>query len=73
MDPIYNCILAVCCPEDSPEQLAALTRFLESNGATNAEGAAMVILKHFDLAPKDSLRALKDAISELARGANYQG
>lgn len=73
MDPIYNCVLGICCPPGSPEQMDALIKFLVGNGvdADAADTAAKVILAHFDLAPKDTLQPFKDAVAELARGQNY--
>lgn len=74
MDPILNCILAVCCPPASTTQQTALAMFLSSHGVDTAASAACasVILKHFDLAPAGSLQAFKDAIATLARGPRYQ-
>jgi hypothetical protein len=75
MDPILNCILAVCCPPASQEQRDALAKFLTREGvdAAAAETCAKVLLHYFDLAPAGSLQTFKDAIAELARGQNYQG
>ena len=75
MDPILNCVLAVCCPPNSPEQMEALAKFLTKTGvdALAAESAAKAILAHFDLAPHGSLQVFKDSIAELARGQNYKG
>ena len=75
MDPILNCILAVCCPPQSEDQLKALTTFLIAGGVDPdaAESCARVVLDNFDLAPQGSLEAFKKAIAELARGDHYKG
>lgn len=74
MDPILNCILAVCCPPLSQGQQDALAKFLYAEGveAAMAEKCAAVLLKHFDLAPQGTLQPFKDAIASLARGADYK-
>lgn len=73
MDPILNCILAVCCPPLSAGQHEALSKFLTERGIENSNDVAAVILKHFDLAPQGSLQPFKDAIAALARGEHYTG
>jgi hypothetical protein len=75
MDPLINCVLAVCCPPLSQNQYEALAKLLVRDGvdADAAETCAKVMLQHFDLAPQGSLQAFKDAIAALARGANYPG
>lgn len=71
MDPILNCLLGVCCPPDSAQQLETATKFfMEYAGLAHghAADAAACMLKHFDLAEKGTLQPLKDSIARLARG-----
>lgn len=73
MDPILNCILAVCCPPEAARD--ALAKFLITNGDVNADDAikaAECIAKYFDLAEKGTLQAFKDSVARLARGADYK-
>lgn len=75
MDPIWNCVLAVCCPPFSQGQREALAKFLIGKGidANVAEQCASVVIESFDLAPSGTLQPLKDAIATLARGEHYKG
>jgi hypothetical protein len=72
-DPVMNCILAVCCPPLSEQQVAALARVLTQEGvsADAAETCAKVILSKFDLAPVGTLQAFKAAIADEARGEGF--
>lgn len=74
MDPIWNCILQVCCNEEAAQK--ALTSLLEKDGVVGPESSGNVakwILANVDLAPKGTLQPFKDAIAQLARGADYKG
>ena len=64
------CILGVCCPPDSPEQLNALAK--EIGKVTNwpeidAVNVAKFMLDTFDLAPKGSLAGFVEEIARMAR------
>lgn len=74
MDPIWNCALGVCCPAFSERQYKAIATLLAREGmnAADAFKAAPFIAKVFDLAPKDSLKAFKEAIVMLAKGPDYK-
>lgn len=73
MDPYINCLLAICCPPARYEEV--MTKFLIEHGvdANAAESCAKVLHAHFDLAPKDTLQPLIQAVAKLARGADYKG
>lgn len=65
-----NCILAVCCPPESPrrtELLAAEMTKYASLDKHDAQRCAAWLLKAYDLAPPGSLQAFKDTIAMLAR------
>ena len=74
-----NCIFAVCCPPGSEGQADALTGEIaaavslgggaEYQGETLAPAYAVArfVLDRYDLAPKGSLQAFKDAIRDYAR------
>ena len=78
-DPIWNCVTGTCC--DAAQSEATLADFLirevampDSSGDAIVTGeaymkrAASVIMKHFDLAEKDTLKPLVKSIARLARG-----
>lgn len=76
MNGHVNCILAVCCPPDSDGQREALAEEIKKYfGWDDSMTAYQVspdviagfVLENFDLAPKGSLQAFKDAIRDLAR------
>lgn len=74
-DPVMNCVLAVCCPPQSENQQHALAGLLERDGVVGPESSANVakwLLSKFDLAPQGTLQPFKDAIAQLARGADYK-
>lgn len=85
MNGLANCLYAICCPPDSPEQLKALATEIASNvelgGGGTYKGALMsphtavaaYILDTFDLAPKGSLQPFKDEIARLAREPRDKG
>ena len=70
-DPVC-CILAVCCPGGSERQRAtlaeAISEAVEYVKPEDARKCADWVIDHFDLAPKDSLVALKGEIARLAKG-----
>lgn len=64
------CILGVCCPPESPSQRVALAQELEHDTGVPmeyCETVAAQILKDYDLAPKGTLQAFKDAIAKMVR------
>ena len=68
-----NCILGVCC--DAQKRRYALAEKIEHDlhlSEHDAKRVADWINDHYDLAPKDSLVAFKDAIAALARGNPYE-
>ena len=72
VDAYINCLLSICCP---PEQrYEVFVKFMVEYGveAKAAEQCATVILSHFDLAPKDTMQPLIQAVATLARGAKYK-
>ena len=71
MDPILNCLLAVCCPPEKAQ--AVMAEYLTKEGITTPDQYAQWLFAHFDLAPKGTLQPLKDAIAKHARGADYKG
>lgn len=74
-----NCILWICCPPGSDESVKALAEEmagelslpcsgpLASAKGESYEDIARWVLENFDLAPKGSLQAFKDAIRDHAR------
>lgn len=60
------CILGVCCPPGSQEQVDALAAEMEKDGVGDRKTAAWV-LKHFDLAPAGSLAQFKNDVAKMAR------
>lgn len=73
MDPYTNCLLSICCPPARRQEV--LTKLLVEKGvdALAAESCAKVMLDYFDLAPKDTMQPLIQAVARLARGEAYQG
>ena len=71
-DPIWNCVLGVCC--DALRAQEALAKVLTEYGvdANAAADCAKVMLTKFDLAPHGTLQPFKDAIAKHARGADYK-
>lgn len=72
-----NCILWICCPPGSEQAVEALAKEIrealgwsaDSAGdhAGSARSVASWVLENFDLAPKGSLQAFKDAVRDHAR------
>lgn len=75
MDPIWNCVLAVCCPPFAESRMKAIAELLQREGCDTfaAEICAPYIAKTFDLMPLGSLQQMKDIIAACARGADYKG
>lgn len=66
------CILGVCCPPGSEEQVKALASALADGLDWKPGGPASIevatwILTHFDLAPAGTLQSFKNIIAEMAR------
>lgn len=53
------CILGVCCPPGSQEQLDALAAEMSKAGVNDHRAAAKWVLEHFDLLPSGSLAEFK--------------
>jgi len=71
-----NCILEVCCPADattnaaSPNAHAALSKHLCDEcdlTPADADAVAAYIYKHFDLAERGTLRALKASVVRVSK------
>lgn len=72
-----NCILGICCPPGSEQSVKALAEEIEKvfgwpshkdeKSEGNAHAVAAWVLENFDLAPKGSLQAFKDAVRDHAR------
>ena len=68
-----NCILQICCPENSQASVEALASHIQQHNphwglqAPQAEAVAKYVLDTFDLAPKGTLGPLKAEIARLAR------
>lgn len=66
-----NCIYAICCPPNSPQQISALAEEMMAAGLGLTEestyAVAAWVLKNFDLAPHGSLQPFKNEIARLAR------
>jgi len=69
---LWRVIIAVVCVVRSQE---VLTKLLIEKGvdANAAESCAKVMLDTFDLAPKDTMQPLIQAVARLARGEDYKG
>ena len=74
-DSQANCILEVCCGGANSKQVHALTEVamhaLDFLSHEEAEAVADWIARNWDLAPKGSLYAFKQAIAKLAKGPVY--
>jgi hypothetical protein len=76
-DTQQNCILEVCCGGADSKQVEALAEVAEhefpwmSHG--QAEQVASWIARDWDLAPKGTLYAFKQAIAKYAKGPAYGG
>ena len=74
-DQQQNCILEVCCGGEGSKQVYAMTEVAEhalpflSHG--QAQQVAEWIARNWDLAPKGTLYAFKQAIAKLAKGPAY--
>ena len=75
-DPlIVNCILGICCPENSEAQTNALASLLVADMNCPHEEARLYagwMLHHFDLAEKGTLTDFKASITKLARGPKHK-
>lgn len=76
-DSQANCVLEVCCGGEHSKQVEALTEVaahaLPFLSSAEAHGVADWIARNWDLAPKGTLYAFKQAIATLARGPAYKG
>jgi len=76
-DSQQNCILEVCCGGPNSKQVEALTEVAEhaihSLTHEQATEVAEWIARNWDLAPKGSLYAFKQAIAKYAKGPAYTG
>ena len=66
------CLLGVCCPPGSQEQIDAMTHWFMKHAQLEDEPAARAaeaVLKAFDLAPAGSLKDFKAAVAKLAKDA----
>ena len=73
MDPILNCLLAVCCPPEA--RAGALAELLYKGEACDEETAkrvAELLCKYLDFAPAGLLTPLMQRAGELARGPAYK-
>ncbi|HZO51200.1 MAG TPA: hypothetical protein VFB63_00720 [Bryobacteraceae bacterium] len=74
-DTQQNCILEVCCGGPNSKQVKALTEVAEHAlvflSHEEAADVAEWIARNWDLAPKGSLYAFKQAIAKLAKGPAY--
>jgi hypothetical protein len=72
-----NCILEVCCGGANSKQVEALTEVAEHEFPwmthEQATQVAEWVCRNWDLAPKGSLYAFKQAIAKLAKGPAYTG
>lgn len=69
-DVILNCILGVCCPAGSAQQLTALSHYMADELGCSPDEAkpfAAWVLNTFDLAEKGTLAPLRDSMVRLAR------
>ena len=76
-DTQQNCILEICCGGPNSKQVEALTEVAEhaihSLTHEQATEVAEWIARNWDLAPKGSLYAFKQAIAKYAKGPAYTG
>lgn len=49
MDPITCCLLGICCPPGSPEQLATLEKLLTAHTKDEAKAKRIAFACHADL------------------------
>jgi len=74
-DQQQNCILEVCCGGPNSKQVKALTDVAEHAlpflSHEQAGEVAEWIARNWDLAPKGTLYAFKQAIAKLAKGPAY--
>lgn len=75
-DSQANCILEVCCGGPNSKQVHALTEVashaLPFLSLDEARQVAEWIARNWDLAPKGTLYAFKQAIAKLAKGPAYE-
>lgn len=75
-DTQQNCILEVCCGGADSKQVEALTEVakhaLPFLAPGQAQQVAEWIARNWDLAPKGTLYAFKQAIATYAKGPTYE-
>lgn len=70
MDPIWNCLLAICCDPLSENRIESLAKFMAEHGDMNREAAmkaAKCVVEYFDLAPVGMLQPLLKLSGQLAK------
>lgn len=76
-DQQANCVLEVCCGGANSKQVQALTEVAEHAlpFLSHAEAGEVAdwVARNWDLAPKGTLYAFKQAIAKLAKGPAYTG
>lgn len=76
-DAQQNCALEICCGGADSKQVKALTDIahhaLPFLSHEEANEVADWIARNWDLAPKGTLYAFKQAIAKLAKGSTYTG
>lgn len=76
-DQQQNCVLEICCGGANSKQVHALTEVAEHAlsflSHDEAHDVADWIARNWDLAPKGTLYAFKQAIAKLAKGPAYDG
>ena len=76
-DQQANCILEVCCGGATSKQVEALTEVAAHEFPWMTPGQAKQVAewvcRNWDLAPKGTLYAFKQAIARLAKGPAYEG
>lgn len=75
-DQQANCVLEICCGGANSKQVQAMTEVAQhALPFLSHEQAGVVadwVCRNWDLAPKGTLYAFKQAIAKLARGAAYE-
>ena len=72
-----NCVLEICCGGVNSKQVQALTQVVQHAfpWATHDQAGEIAdwVCRNWDLAPKGTLYAFKQAIATLAKGPAYTG